>query len=762
MEISSRPTSQKKGKLAKKSQTEIRHQSEIRYSSSKMLGQGGMKKIEVVRDEGIKRKVAKATLHPTKIDDVNITHFLREARLTAALEHPNIVPIYDIGSNEDGEPFFIMKYLDGCTLAELIDRFKDGNSDKKNKYPVKRLVYSFRKVCQAIAFAHSKGVLHLDLKPSNIHITENNHVYVIDWGLSKIIGEESKDEQEVQQSDHLEEIKKEAIDQTMVGVIKGSPGYMAPEQIVSAKLPRDYRTDVYALGGILYTIMTKESPIATKSVNEMLTNTVRGKIIPPSERNPDLKKYKDLEKITMKALTVNPKMRYQSVNEMIEDIDKFFESRNINIKNIPQKESLVKNKNPQKLIWTLTAVIFSAVIVSFLLQMNSKDGTETAPLNKSTDSKPVKTIDNTTTNDTKQLVENPPKQEIPLVVNDTSELNQDELSKINPISQLEAVRTGPTTIELSWATIPGLPEIKAFKILRGPDNNPSVWKRVKRVSGEFRFATLEQVSKNRTILRIQSIRADGTSFKESHSIVVPAYDGVIAKELLFGPGAHSLKAERVKPNAITLSWQSPKEKKVVEYRIVEGQDNRRWKRITQVKGSMNSIILSNIKITTAHLQVRAMLSEDRKLEMSEQIIVPPFQSIENIIMIKKDSPENKVYEAETAKLFNAKAIGNHIDFYMKDEGYAEWTIETEREGKHDLIFLYAHADSKTPDRPLKISQNGKVISERLSFLRTPSWKDWQYSKLVTHLTPGKHTIRATVIDSSGPDIDCLIIRPSEE
>ena len=157
-----------------------------KYELDHVVGEGGMKTVYQTTDFDSNRKVAMAVLSRESKPSM-VRRFVREARITAMLEHPNIVPIHDVGVNEEGEPYFVMKYVEGENLSTILKKLRDGAAKYRKRYTVSYLLDIFQRVCNAIAFAHSKGVLHLDLKPSNIQVSDFGEVLVVDWGIAKII-----------------------------------------------------------------------------------------------------------------------------------------------------------------------------------------------------------------------------------------------------------------------------------------------------------------------------------------------------------------------------------------------------------------------------------------------------------------------------------------------------------------------------------------------------------------------------------------------
>ncbi|MCM8535000.1 MAG: protein kinase [Lentisphaeraceae bacterium] len=275
-----------------------------RYITLEKLATGGMKEIYICEDKSTGRSVAKALLKD-KAKESAIEDFLREARVTASLQHPNIIPIHDIGKDELGQPFFTMKLIEGQNLAEFIE--EQGSARNLNE-----CLDILIKICDAVAFAHSNGVLHLDLKPENIQVSHYGEVLLCDWGLARIVGAKIKEQRF--ESYMLNEDLGENL--TIDGFIKGSPGYMAPEQINTKLDKKDERTDIYALGALLYYLITGQATVSHKDP-DFLKKTLQGDIPLPSElcNVPE-----SLETICLKAIEPKKENRYQTANCLIVDL----------------------------------------------------------------------------------------------------------------------------------------------------------------------------------------------------------------------------------------------------------------------------------------------------------------------------------------------------------------------------------------------------------------------------------------------------------
>ena len=329
-----------------------------RYEVVEELARGGSGRILVVFDRHIGRKIAMKELlsdiskAPSKTDDPQVTairnRFLREARVTGRLEHPSIVPVYEIGCHADGSFYYTMRLVKGTTLLSAIKRSGDV-SDRLSLLP------HFYHVCNAVAYAHSKGVINRDLKPSNVMIGEFGETVVLDWGLAKI-----KDSPETVFVRHDDE----EIGKTVVGQAIGTPSYMPPEQAEGNIGEIDEISDIYSLGAILYQILTGKTPftgrttdeIIRKVLNEDVENAVkRDKEIPP-----------ELAAIAEKALSKSKEKRYASVGEMLDDLSAYMSGRKVGVYHYSAFESLKFVAAHHKSAFIAGIVIFVITFIAVL------------------------------------------------------------------------------------------------------------------------------------------------------------------------------------------------------------------------------------------------------------------------------------------------------------------------------------------------------------------------------------------------------------
>jgi len=283
----------------------------LRYQHQGLLGQGGNGVVISVYDKKMRRPVALKLASTSASEREAQARFLREAQVTGQLTHPNVMPVYDIGTDLDGHVFFTMKQVQGRSLRQLLRAGKAGSL-------VERLLV-FRQICNALAFAHSRGVLHRDLKPANVMVGEFGEVLVVDWGLCKVLGETLED----YTVDDAEPTGGSL--ETQQGDVAGTPAYMSPEQAQGEIDALDPRTDVYSLGAVLYTLLTDKSPFKGKTV-DVIGAVSAGRFVPPMKRAPG-QVPREMNGIVMKAMALNKEDRYRTVADLSADVQAFIEGR---------------------------------------------------------------------------------------------------------------------------------------------------------------------------------------------------------------------------------------------------------------------------------------------------------------------------------------------------------------------------------------------------------------------------------------------------
>jgi serine/threonine-protein kinase len=293
---------------------------ETRYQPGRLLGEGGMGAVSMARDRQIGRNVAIKVIKPEWVGDERTTaRFVREARVQGQLEHPSIVPVYDLGVDATGALYFCMKRVRGTTLEEVIEGLRTGTPHIVAQYSTHRLLAAFAQVCLAIDFAHRRRVIHRDLKPANVMLGDYGEVYVLDWGLAKLMGEAPSIDEE------LVDVTLGTGSETAPGALLGTPGYMAPEQLRADHDEIGPEADVYALGAILFEILTLEELHPRGSAAEIVGSTLGGVDARPSVRAPDRAVAPELEAICVKATALARADRYRSPRQLHAAVEAYLE-----------------------------------------------------------------------------------------------------------------------------------------------------------------------------------------------------------------------------------------------------------------------------------------------------------------------------------------------------------------------------------------------------------------------------------------------------
>lgn len=378
-----------------------------RHTITRFLAEGGLGKVFVAQDVDLSREVVLKTLKSQTARGVEAKkRFLKEAQVNAQLEHPNIIPIYQAGKDSgDGQPYYTMKFIRGKEFADLIGAYHqakaEGNDDPME---FRRLIGLFINTCNAIGYAHHRGVVHRDLKPANIAVGEFGELIVLDWGLAKVLSE--TEETETDTDPRLVSVNQDAdTGVTVKGRIMGTPGYMAPEQAGGLNDTIGPPADIYALGAILFEILTNEAPhkpihkydgdklsrwskrdvsrVSILSQNQSTTGTqlkentmdMLGRIIGgaiPAPRDIAPKASPALAAICEKAMKLAVAERYKSAGEIAADAQRWLADEPVSVYTDSWQEKLGRwmRKNRQKVqtgVAALAAIVVVAIFAAVLI-----------------------------------------------------------------------------------------------------------------------------------------------------------------------------------------------------------------------------------------------------------------------------------------------------------------------------------------------------------------------------------------------------------
>ena len=333
----------------------------LKYDELKPLSEGGTAKLFSTLDLNLQRSVAYKTLHEDlRNSEMETTRFLREARVTANIQHPGTVPLYELGRDRDGQLFFTMKKVDGQDLREILFDLRQEVPEVVEKFPLPRLLDILIQVCQTIAYSHNLGVIHRDLKPANIIVGKFGEVYVLDWGLAKVLGAPSLADPK--------DIKNEKSDTTLtpVGRHYGTPMYMPPE-IAKGEPDLDGRTDVFSLGIILFEMLTLSFFVEGTDPYEIKKQILERPLPLPREIAPHRNIPRDLQAICMKALKRNKFDRYSSVSTFLEDLQRYRHQEEVSVYWYSGWEKLTRwnNRNAYLILTVLSALLGAGIHAIF-------------------------------------------------------------------------------------------------------------------------------------------------------------------------------------------------------------------------------------------------------------------------------------------------------------------------------------------------------------------------------------------------------------
>jgi len=295
-----------------------------RYEQGDVLGHGGTGEVRVCRDHRVGRDVALKVVRPGRATPELTQRFVREARVQGQLEHPAIVPVYDMGLAPDGSAYFTMKRVRGHTLERVLDALRAGrDEDVKRRFSTRKLLTAFAGLCLAVDFVHGHGVVHRDIKPANVMLGDFGEVYLLDWGLARIREDATPDDARPTSHTSLSSLPPGF---TSAGAFLGTPGYMAPEQLsFDGAADVDARADVYSLGAILFEILTLEALHRGTAVDALIRSTRRGAEARASVRAPDVEVPPELEALCVQATEADPMARPPSARALSDALERYLD-----------------------------------------------------------------------------------------------------------------------------------------------------------------------------------------------------------------------------------------------------------------------------------------------------------------------------------------------------------------------------------------------------------------------------------------------------
>ena len=284
--------------------------------------EGGLGKVFLAEDQELNRQVALKQLKPRFSQDEELRHrFIKEAELTGGLEHPGIVPVYGLGIGQDGVPYYAMRFIRGNSLKQAIDLYhretKLKETPAQRNIVFRKLVTQFVNICQTLNFAHSRGVLHRDIKPDNIMLGEFGETMIVDWGIAKVVGRRDTDTRDKHDSVDSSD---SPIGSTRQGSVVGTVGYMSPEQALGWHDSLTPRSDVFSLGATLFYLLTGKNPFDSQAgMDQIIEQTCSDQL--PGPRDLDRTISRPLAAICKKAMSNKASARYESADAMANDLE---------------------------------------------------------------------------------------------------------------------------------------------------------------------------------------------------------------------------------------------------------------------------------------------------------------------------------------------------------------------------------------------------------------------------------------------------------
>ncbi len=296
----------------------------LRFRILRPHAKGGLGAVSVALDGELNREVALKEILERHADDPSSqARFLVEAEITGGLEHPGIVPVYGLGRYGDGRPYYAMRFIRGDSLKEAIAAFHEDPALRqdpgKRSLALRKLLRRFIDVCNAVDYAHGRGVLHRDIKPSNIILGKHGETLVVDWGLAKALGSSGRDSDLDERT--LTPSASSGSGETLPGSAIGTPAYMSPEQAAGDLGRLGPRSDIYSLGATLHSLLTGKPPFEGNDLGTILRDVQRGAFPKPRQSDPSIDRA--LEAVCLKAMATRPEDRHATARALADDVERW-------------------------------------------------------------------------------------------------------------------------------------------------------------------------------------------------------------------------------------------------------------------------------------------------------------------------------------------------------------------------------------------------------------------------------------------------------
>ncbi|MDX2036844.1 MAG: tetratricopeptide repeat protein [Isosphaeraceae bacterium] len=340
----------------------------VRFQVLRAHARGGLGAVYVARDGELNREVAlKRILDHHADDQASRRRFLLEAEITGGLEHPGIVPVYGMGTGDDGRPYYAMRFIRGETLKTAIDAFHDDSAKRldasRRSLELRKLLHKFLDVCNTIDYAHSRGVLHRDIKPANIIVGKHGETLVVDWGLAKAngVGEDLEPGEERP----LIPSTSGGSAETLPGSALGTPAFMSPEQARGDLESMGPRSDVYSLGATLYAILVGRAPFEGSDIALVLRDVQRGGFAPPRRVDPSIDA--PLAAVCLRAMALEPEDRYPTARALADDVERRLADEPVSAYSEPWTRTLTRWLTRHRTAVAATAAAVLAAFVGLVL-----------------------------------------------------------------------------------------------------------------------------------------------------------------------------------------------------------------------------------------------------------------------------------------------------------------------------------------------------------------------------------------------------------